>query len=58
MVDLDKQEVVCCGQSFGFLINGFHKRMLMQGLDEIGLTLELESAIGEYESKRGNSYSK
>ena len=58
VVDLDKQEVVCCGQSFGFLINGFHKRMLMQGLDEIGLTLELESAIGEYESKRGNSYSK
>lgn len=58
VVDLDKQEVVCCGQSFGFLINGFHKRMLMQGLDEIGLTLELEGAIGEYESKRGNSYSK
>ena len=58
VVDLDKQEVVCCGQSFGFLINGFHKRMLMQGLDEIGSTLELESAIGEYESKRGNSYSK
>ena len=58
VVDLDKQEVVCCGQSLGFLINGFHKRMLMQGLDEIGLTLELESAIGEYESKRGNSYSK
>ena len=58
VVDLDKLEVVCCGQSFGFLINGFHKRMLMQGLDEIGLTLELESAIGEYESKRGNSYSK
>ena len=58
VVDLDKQEVVCCGQSFGFLINGFHKMMLMQGLDEIGLTLELESAIGEYESKRGNSYSK
>jgi 3-isopropylmalate/(R)-2-methylmalate dehydratase small subunit len=58
VVDLDKQEVVCCGQSFGFLINGFHKRMLMQGLDEVGLTLELESAIGEYESKRGNSYSK
>ena len=36
-----------------FLINGFNKRMLMQGLDEIGLTLELESDIGEYESKRG-----
>lgn len=54
MVDLDKQRIVCRDQSFGFLINGFHKRMVMQGLDEIGLTLELESAIKEYESKRGN----
>jgi 3-isopropylmalate/(R)-2-methylmalate dehydratase small subunit len=53
VVDLEKQEVACCDQSFHFTINGFNKRMLMQGLDEIGLTLELESAIGEYESKRG-----
>ena len=53
VVDLDKQEVACCDQSFSFLINGFNKRMLMEGLDEIGLTLELESAIGEYESKLG-----
>jgi len=54
MVDLDKQKIVCRDKSFNFLIDGFHKRMLMQGLDEIGLTVELESAIREYESKRGN----
>lgn len=54
VVDLDKQKVDCCDHSFSFLINEFHKRMLMQGLDEIGLTLELESAIVDYESKRRN----
>lgn len=53
IVDLGKQRVACHDRSFSFLINGFHKRMLMQGLDEIGLTLELESAVREYESERG-----
>lgn len=54
IVDLDRQEIVCCDQTFGFQINSFHKRMLTQGVDEIGLTLEMESAIRKYESKRGN----
>lgn len=53
LVDLDKQKVECRDRSFNFLINGFHKRMLIKGLDEIGLTLELESAIREYETRRG-----
>jgi 3-isopropylmalate/(R)-2-methylmalate dehydratase small subunit len=52
IVDLDKQKITCRDQSFSFPINGFNKRMLMQGLDEIGLTLELESAIRGYESER------
>jgi 3-isopropylmalate/(R)-2-methylmalate dehydratase small subunit len=56
-VDLGEQKVACCDQSFSFLINDFHKRMLMQGLDEIGITLELESAIRDFESRRGNHYS-
>ena len=54
MVDLDKQIIVCRDRSFSFPIDGFHKRMLMQGIDEIGLTLEFESAIREYESKGSN----
>ena len=53
LVDLDKQKVECRDRSFNFLINGFHKRMLIKGLDEIGLTLELESTIREYETRRG-----
>jgi 3-isopropylmalate/(R)-2-methylmalate dehydratase small subunit len=54
IVDLDKQKVTCRDQSFSFRINDFNKKMLMQGLDEIGLTLELESAIREYESERNS----
>ncbi len=53
VVDLGEQRVSCGGQSFSFIINGFHKRMLMEGLDEIGITLELEKAIREFESKSG-----
>jgi 3-isopropylmalate/(R)-2-methylmalate dehydratase small subunit len=52
IVNLDKQKITCRDQSFSFPINGFNKRMLIQGLDEIGLTLELESSIREYESER------
>jgi 3-isopropylmalate/(R)-2-methylmalate dehydratase small subunit len=55
MVDLDKQKVVSCDRTFGFTINRSHKRMLIEGLDEIGLTLELERNITEFESKRLNS---
>lgn len=56
IVDLDRQEIVCCDQTFSFQINSFHKKMLTQGVDEIGLTIEMESAIREYESKRGNFF--
>jgi 3-isopropylmalate/(R)-2-methylmalate dehydratase small subunit len=53
-VDLDRQEIVCCDYAFSFQISSFHKMMLTQGLDEIGLTVGMESAIRSYEAKRGN----
>jgi 3-isopropylmalate/(R)-2-methylmalate dehydratase small subunit len=52
MVDLDKQKVVSYDQVFEFCINSSHKRMLLEGLDEIALTLELERNITEYEFKK------
>lgn len=55
MVDLDRQIIVACDQTFAFEINSSHKKMLMHGLDEIGLTLELENNIKNYESKRFDS---
>lgn len=51
-VDLDKQKVVSSDQVFEFSINSSHKRMLLEGLDEIALTLELERNITEYEFKK------
>jgi 3-isopropylmalate/(R)-2-methylmalate dehydratase small subunit len=51
-VDLDKQKVVSSDQVFEFSINSSHKRMLLDGLDEIALTLQFERNITEYEFKR------
>ncbi len=51
-VDLEKQEI--CGPDGGviaFEIDPFRKRCLLEGLDNIGLTLQSEKKIGEFEMK-------
>ncbi|HBF98985.1 MAG TPA: 3-isopropylmalate dehydratase small subunit, partial [Alphaproteobacteria bacterium] len=35
-----------------FNIDGFRKQCLIEGLDDIGLTLQKEAAITEFEGKR------
>ena len=51
-VDLEKQEIRGPdGGCIKFDIDPFRKRCLLEGLDNIGLTLKNEKAIGEYESK-------
>lgn len=51
-VDLAKQTVVRPdGSEIAFDIEPGRKHNLLNGLDDIGLTLEHESAIGEYESR-------
>jgi 3-isopropylmalate/(R)-2-methylmalate dehydratase small subunit len=51
-VDLEKQEIRGPdGGCIKFDIDPFRKRCLLEGLDNIGLTLQNEKAIGEYESK-------
>ena len=50
-VDLDSQTVTTPFQDrFAFAIDPFRKVCLMEGLDEIGLTLASEAAITRYES--------
>jgi len=50
-VDLDSQTVTTPFQDrFEFAIDPFRKNCLLRGLDEIGLTLTMESAIARYES--------
>jgi 3-isopropylmalate/(R)-2-methylmalate dehydratase small subunit len=52
-IDLDKQVVVTpSGQSFSFEIDAFRKHCLLNGLDDIGLTLQDADAIRAYEAKR------
>jgi 3-isopropylmalate/(R)-2-methylmalate dehydratase small subunit len=51
-VDLENQTVTTSdGQSFGFEIDPFRKHCLMNGLDDIGLTLEKVAAIDVYEKQ-------
>ncbi|AXQ29472.1 3-isopropylmalate dehydratase small subunit [Solimonas sp. K1W22B-7] len=52
-VDLPAQEVrLSDGRVFKFQINPHHKHNLVNGLDEIGLTLQQGDAIKAYEAKR------
>jgi 3-isopropylmalate/(R)-2-methylmalate dehydratase small subunit len=51
-VDLVAQTVTASdGQSFGFEVDAHRKHCLLNGLDDIGLTLEKASAIDSYEKK-------
>ena len=49
-VDLETQTVACGGLSYAFEIDPFRRRCLLEGLDEIGLTLQREEAIAAFES--------
>lgn len=51
-VDLEAQTVTTSdGQSFGFAVDAHRKHCLMNGLDDIGLTLEKAAAIDSFEAK-------
>ena len=50
-IDLEKQEISAKdGKKFIFNIDKFRKKCLLEGLDDIGLTLENNTKIDEYES--------
>ena len=51
-VDLEKQEIVRPdGTSVSFEIDSFKKHCLLNGLDDIGLTLEKKESISEFEDE-------
>ena len=55
-VDLESQTVTASdGQSFGFEVDPFRKHCLLNGLDDIGLTLEKVSAIDSFERTAAQS---
>ena len=39
------------GQEIPFTVDGFRKHCLLEGLDDIGLTLQQEGAIASYEAR-------
>jgi 3-isopropylmalate/(R)-2-methylmalate dehydratase small subunit len=52
-VDLDAQTVTTpSGQAFGFEVDAFKKYSLLNGLDEIGLTMQSRRDIRDYEARR------
>lgn len=52
-IDLEYQTVTTPAQDrFTFEIDPFRKHCLLNGLDEVGLTLERDAAIADYESRR------
>ena len=51
-VDLNNQSVSAGSLKVDFEIDAFRKKVLLEGLDSIGLTLELESDISAYESDK------
>ena len=52
-IDLPEQKVTTpSGESFGFEVDEFRKYCLLNGLDDIGLTLQCVDDIKAYESKR------
>lgn len=55
-IDLENQRVIKPnGEALSFDIDAFRKHCLLNGLDDIGLTLEQGDAIASYEKKRRES---
>ena len=53
LVDLENQKIVCPdGKSFAFNVDPFRKECLLNGWDDIGLTLRHADAIRAFETKR------
>ena len=51
-IDLPAQAVTAPdGRSYPFAIDGFRKKCLLEGLDDIGITLQHEAAIAAFESQ-------
>ena len=51
-VDLDAQIIRAANKEYGFEVDPFRKHCLMNGLDDIGLTLEKVEHIDSYETRR------
>jgi 3-isopropylmalate/(R)-2-methylmalate dehydratase small subunit len=51
-IDLARQVVVAGGRKMHFEVDDFRKKLLLEGLDSIGLTMQLEGHITKYERQK------
>ena len=51
-VSLENQTVSIAGKTYSFEVDAFRKHCLMNGFDDIGLTLEHADEIKAFEKKR------
>lgn len=51
-VNLPDQKIIAGNMTYDFDIDAFRKHCLINGLDDIGLTLEKENFISQYETER------
>lgn len=51
-IDLEEQKIKWGDHSYSFDIDPFRKHCLLNGLDDIGLTMEKDAYIAKYEKKR------
>ncbi|PHP28348.1 3-isopropylmalate dehydratase small subunit [Limimaricola cinnabarinus] len=55
-IDLENQTVTTSeGESFSFEVDPFRKHCLLEGLDDIGLTMEKAGAIDSFEAQAGQA---
>ena len=55
-VDLETQTVTTSdGEVFNFEVDAFKKHCLMEGLDDIGLTMAKEASIDKFEAQASQS---
>jgi 3-isopropylmalate/(R)-2-methylmalate dehydratase small subunit len=54
-IDLEEQEISFAGRQLPFEIDPDIARRLLEGLDDIGVTLQQQEAIGRYEQERERS---
>lgn len=54
-VDLPQQKIIAGNTAYDFDVDAFRKHCLINGLDDIGLTLEKESFIKTYEEKQAQT---
>lgn len=51
-VDLEQQRILAGDNEYTFTIDSFRRHCLLNGLDNIGLTLQHDAAIGAYEQRQ------